>query len=496
MRPLSVSRQRILLSAALAMLLLTIMWLSSLWLYDAHKTRDALEWRHAVLNGETPYRWDFERRSDVTSGNGLETFSWSGGVLSGNGDDPYIYLNLRGRVIDARRYDRLRISLESDRDSYLQLFHHQGREEVIHYSERLPVAAGTRDVDLGLSALTWRSRNVYVPDIAPRPSAWGSPDGRVTGLRIDPVTGGGFAIDSIALIDSSGTSADPEIITFRDPSDPSLGVLEAAPSSVRFLAHDRWWRTPETAHRVRSAIAERFPSVILFPKPADPGAGPPERRSPLLLPGLLFAGALLIFVLRRLFSAALRDWAGIVAYLAMAGSCLFLEPYLAGWLKTLPLVPLAVATGLLRPKREPGRDLKAWLYLSPVIVVAAVLMLLLYRQQPHESPLWQTLAVYLGWALIQQYVVAVVVFGRLREVSPDHAVVLAAGAFGFLHLPNFALMAGTFLLGLYLLRVYRCHPNLPALAFTHALAAVGVNLATPGWLWLSREVGPRFLEAL
>ena len=87
MRALRLSLPRVLVSTAIALLLLAAMWLSSLWLYDSHKTRDALEWRHAVLNGETPYRWDFERRSDVTSGNGLETFSWSGGVLSGSAMD-------------------------------------------------------------------------------------------------------------------------------------------------------------------------------------------------------------------------------------------------------------------------------------------------------------------------------------------------------------------------------------------------------------------------
>ena len=65
-----------------------------------------------------------------------------------------------------------------------------------------------------------------------------------------------------------------------------------------------------------------------------------------------------------------------------------------------------------------------------------------------------------------------------------------------MHLPNFALMLGTFVLGLLLLGVYRKHPNLPALALTHALAAVAVNAALPGWLLLSREIGPRFLNAL
>jgi hypothetical protein len=47
-----------------------------------------------------------------------------------------------------------------------------------------------------------------------------------------------------------------------------------------------------------------------------------------------------------------------------------------------------------------------------------------------------------------------------------------------------------------LLAVYRRHPNLPAIATAHALAAVAVNSAAPYVFWLSREVGPRFLQSL
>lgn len=485
---------------ALFLALAAAMWWSSLWLYDTHNTRDATGWRQAVLNGESPYRWDFETRRDVSSGHGIEVFDWSGGGLSGDLDDPYIYLNLRGRLVDARRYSRLRIELDAGSDSYLQLFHHQGREEVIHFSPPVAIRAGPQTVELDLYRLRWQSRNVHLTGDEARPSAWGSPNGLVTALRIDPVLNGAFRIDSAELLDTTGQApADPDLVRFRNLKDPALQPMAGTPGALRFLAHDRWLRTPETAHRTRMAVAKRYPSAILFPKPADTGSNPVVRLAPGVAPGILFAAAVLAFLLRNRTPEHWRGAVQLLAYLAMAIGFLFLEPRLAGWLKLLPLLPLAAATWLLRPGKGqgvPGIDHRAWLYLSPVIVVSLALLVLLYRQSPEEGPLWQTLVIYLGWALIQQYVIAVVVFGRLRGLCPDHAVVLAAGVFGFLHLPNFALMCGTFLLGVLLLRVYRCHPNLPALAVTHALAAVGANLATPGWLWLSREVGPRFLDAL
>jgi membrane protease YdiL (CAAX protease family) len=75
-------------------------------------------------------------------------------------------------------------------------------------------------------------------------------------------------------------------------------------------------------------------------------------------------------------------------------------------------------------------------------------------------------------------------------------VVLSAGIFGYMHFPNFALMAGTFVLGLALLQVYQRHRNLLAIATTHALLAVGFNGLASAYFWLSRAVGPAFLLPL
>ena len=73
-------------NAALFLLLLAAMWLSSLWLYDQHKMQHALEWREAVLNGQSPFRWTFNSRSDITSGHGIDEFEWRGGELHGDLD--------------------------------------------------------------------------------------------------------------------------------------------------------------------------------------------------------------------------------------------------------------------------------------------------------------------------------------------------------------------------------------------------------------------------
>ena len=481
----------------LFLLLLAAMWLSSLWLYDAHKMQHALQWREAVLNGQSPFDWTFDTRSDITSGHGIETFEWRGGEILGELNDPYIYLNLRGRYIDTHRYTRLRISLRSIGESHLQLFHHQGSDTVIHFSNTIPVGPGMQAIELNLENLHWQSRNVYQPAATARPSRWGSPEGIVTALRIDPVLEGGFAVDRVELFDPepAGLVTD-DSITFHTPDDPALDALDRDAAIVPLLAHDRFLRTPETAHATRMAIAERLPSAVLFPKP--PGDKARAAWPAGLLPGILFVLALLVYSARKQLPADWRGAAQIGAFLLMLLSFLFLEPILNGWLKLIPLLPLGFAAWQLRPAAGnagwPG-DPAAWKYLAPLIAVA-LLSFLFYEHHPGGSPLWQVLATYLGWALIQQYLVAGVVFTHLRSIAGPLAVVLSAAAFGFMHLPNFALMVSTFVLGLYLLAVYDRHPNLPALALTHALAAVGLNQAATGLLWLSREIGPRFLESL
>lgn len=489
-------------NAAWFALILAVMWFSSLWLYDAHKSWQAVEWRNAVLTGETPFRWAFDTREDISSGHGIEAFRWEEGAVRGDLDDPYVYLNLRGRMIDTRRYSWLVIDLDAAESSFLRVFHHQGDDEVIHFSPPIPVEAGPQSIELDLDAVGWLARNEYRPDEPPRRSAWGSLRGLVTALRIDPVQNGGFEIRHIELRDRKADGpANDGVIPFSSLDDPRLEPLRHDPGALVFLAHDSDLRTPATAQAMRRAIAERYPSAILFPRPphTEPWGGALGRLAQTgWLPSLLFAAALVLFAARPPASPT-----AVIAFVVMLGSFVFFEPYLEGAWKLPPLLLLAWGTWRLWPSTGPGvwqgawpGDPAAWAWLSPLLAGSVILLLVFYERGAGEGPLWQNFLVYLGWALLQQVLVAVVIFGRLRARVPGFAVLLGAAAFGFMHLPNFALMLGTFVLGLCLLAVYRRHPNLPALAVTHALAATAVSAAAPNWLLLSREIGPRFLDTL
>jgi hypothetical protein len=143
---------------ALALALLAAFWVSSLSIYDAEKTRDALRDRQRVLAGRSPLRWDFTTLDDLAGSHGFKQFEWSESAVHGDLADPYFYLNLEGRFIDARRFPIFRIRLYSEAEDHLRLFHHQFREDRIHFSERIPVRPGwpSAGVPGWKSWLCWR----------------------------------------------------------------------------------------------------------------------------------------------------------------------------------------------------------------------------------------------------------------------------------------------------------------------------------------------------
>lgn len=115
----------------------------------------------------------------------------------------------------------------------------------------------------------------------------------------------------------------------------------------------------------------------------------------------------------------------------------------------------------------------AALFLTATAVPALLILLLglaagNYRPEPTE-----TLAVYFGWALLQQHVLQNFFFLRLRQSLkwPSHAAVGAAFLFALLHSPNWALVTLTFLGGLFWCWLFYRSPNLWMATVSHWLLA-------------------------
>lgn len=489
----------------LSLLLLASMWWSSLAMYDAEKMKDASRWRHAVLENRTPLAWRFDSPSELKTGHGLDSFEWSDGTVSGDMTDPYFYLNLEGRSIDARRYTLLRMRLYSANGSYLQLFHGQFRDDQLFASDPIPLRPGWQTVELDLAELSWHRK--HLDDSQPsEPSRWGTLDGAVSDLRIDPVQEGAFAVDDIALLSQGPLIAEGagEVRRFETLHDPLFDTMRRDRDTIWCIAHDAYLRTPESAHRLRQAVAREFPSAIVFPFPPGEheltGSAARDRQRPGLLPMIVFVAAMLVLQANGRFGQPWRALLEVAALIAMFEAFVFWQPELPSLASAFVALLIVVSIWRLAPNLRGIQwhwgDRRAWMSLSPLLALALLLLILFPDQRPEADPLPRTLLSYFAWALLQQFVICELVFRRLRTVFGPAALVLAAALFGYMHFPNFALMAGTFALGLVLLRVYERRPNLFAVAATHALLAVGFNALASQFFWLSRTVGLYFLVPL
>jgi membrane protease YdiL (CAAX protease family) len=134
--------------------------------------------------------------------------------------------------------------------------------------------------------------------------------------------------------------------------------------------------------------------------------------------------------------------------------------------------------------------------LAPLMIVPLGLLFLVEGQDLDTARLARILGVYFPWALLQQYLVASLVFRRLQLLHAGTAGLLAAAVFAFLHLPNFGLMIATFLLGNLWLYIFRRHGNLLAIAVSHAVLAVCAEELLPAYLLVSKNVGVAYLANL
>jgi membrane protease YdiL (CAAX protease family) len=104
------------------------------------------------------------------------------------------------------------------------------------------------------------------------------------------------------------------------------------------------------------------------------------------------------------------------------------------------------------------------------------------------------LAYYFAWALAQQYALQSVILLRLEDAGLRRRAPLAAAAlFSLVHAPNPGLLILTFLGGLLWCSTFRRHPNLFAVALSHAVLAVVVAATLPPEVTGGYRIGPAYL---
>jgi hypothetical protein len=137
---------------------------------------------------------------------------------------------------------------------------------------------------------------------------------------------------------------------------------------------------------------------------------------------------------------------------------------------------------------------------APAVILLALLLLgsglLLQTTRPMTFDravlIW---AAYIPWGLFQQYVLNGYFLNRLdRLVSHRAAPMLSAALFSGAHLPNWFLMAITFLAGYYCARIYQRYHNLYFLGWAHATLGFALYLVIPDSISHHLTVGPGWFQ--
>lgn len=179
------------------------------------------------------------------------------------------------------------------------------------------------------------------------------------------------------------------------------------------------------------------------------------------------------------------------------------EPAARGGVRAVPVV-LVVSLALVKAARTgdwglrrdalvPGLLKAAW---TTAIGVALILAAgeALDTLHPRRA-VGRSLAFLMLWGGGQQFVLQTVVLREARELMPRRAaVIVSAGFFSAVHLPNPFLALLTFAAGLLWCWIYCRHPNTIPLAMSHALGTETVLHAFDNEMTGHLRIGAAFLK--
>ena len=489
-----------LLFAATALLLAAVL----VWIGNA-LTAQALE-RQAerdaatYAQGRSPWQWAPRRARDVVAqrvfGAGTLTPTASGLRLRLASSQP-VQIGLPLSVpMDFVRLPRLRLELDAGAPIALALAGRQTLDGPAYYTPVTVLKPGAATLDLAIDTLPWVIADRRVPPPARfamlRLTVLGAPGATLTLRRIEllPPTALPRGVDALAAAQSYD-----RFMALPPPATLALPVVMLPPAldaSALLTARDR--------------IQGRAPAAVIVPR-GDLGsvlaaavAGPPSPAAatpPLLPPGLaLLALAVLLRPPRQARLRALIE----AAVALLPAAWLIIGMHYDGRIDRTDAAMIAVGLAYAAVLEWHARP-RDWTLLAPArawivpllpVLAALAAWAVLHGSAPEPLPALR----YLGWALLQQFMLQVVVARRLQVASNREVATLATAAlFALLHAPNTPLMLLTFAGGLLWTAWFLRRRALLPVALAHAAAAllIGGLVAPDTWL-RSLEVGARYLR--
>lgn len=428
--------------------------------------------RASYATGSSPWSWRFRQPDDVVAGR-----AFGSGTLQASPNGLTLKAGRTGtaelgfplpRPVDLTRLDTLQWHASASAPGQYGIAVRESLDGPLLTASlgTLPPAGLSRAIDL--RALAWAdARGSRV-----------APPARAAMLRLQASLppGATLVLDSAALLPGNG------VLT------PRTASLPAGLSAEELLA----WRDRQR---------ERDPLLTFGASSGPKGAAP--------WPAWL-APAIYILML-GVSAARTRGWGGcqaapvsdlLDAVLVLVGPLWLI----AGMGLSTSLSPsgvamfaagVAYALFLAVRRSLPGwHALGAWRYAGwPLLAIPAAFVLVhVFGHAPQWPPAGR-IAIYLGWALFQQWLVLAVAGALLARALPrPAAVLLTALAFALLHTPNGLLMQLCFVAEVGWAWWYFRHRALLPVAIAHAASAVVLQAGLAGGMLRSLEVSARFLQ--
>lgn len=501
--------------------------------FAVHLRNQAARALALAATSATPYQWYFKNPDDLVAGRPFDTQSYDfvdGGLQLRSAGAPFeIGLRLT-RPVDLRSFPQLRFEFDAG----------VGGEFVIVAREKLGAPqcvssaitfTGSRNANaVDLASLTWHDQKD--PDVAkPAP-----PTAALLRLRFLPAAAGSLLLRTAALqrpdtyrpldlgptpviVEAGSAPMSGQLAIYRLPfSEQSQKVDIAAIVANRDLSAVPLIALPERGRveqriALRNAVYAALPSAILIPEAdyertvakarklaANPVA--PTSTSTQWRLVALFAAMLVFARLRPPRQPRLRALIEIVltltpiAWLILGGN---VDGRMHAWQAALIGITLAYAASLSLPRTwRWNAGARAWVLALLVVAMAVSIGLVFYESGSHlaSAPGWRQVLRYLGWALLQQYLMCAVCTERWSVITGNFYVSAYLGALGFalLHTPNAALMIATFVGGLCWCAIYLRYRALLPLGVSHAASALVLSTLLPVEILHSAEVSVRFFQ--
>ena len=464
--------------------------------------------RGAFATGGSPWSWRFRERDDVVAGrafgSGVLTVVEDGlAFRATDGSAMEIGLPL-ARPVDVRRLDRLRLRAEASAPGNYAWVMRETLTGPIRRATLGAFAGGPLPPVLRLDRLDWT-------DPAGRPV---TPPARAAMLRLEA------RLPAAAML----TLHEASLVPGSGPIQPPVGALPSRLSAEGLLAWRDHARAADPLVTFGSGTAAGPSGTVAGPMHAWLPWLPPIAYLLLLCafvglalqrhqrPPVLAAGSPAAAPPAGTASApAIRTGSGfrppaplrdlIDVMLVLAGPLWFIAGLGLSDRPDPPGVVMFVAGAAYAFFLNASRVVPGWRWLGPwraagwplLAVPAALCVVVFFGHAPTWPPLGRV-AVYVGWALFQQWLMLAVGGALLARALPRPlAVLLTALAFALLHTPNGLLMQLCFVAEFGWAWWYFHRRALLPVALAHALSAVLLQAGLAGGLLRSLEVSARFL---